>query len=104
MASSNIKFSNNPQSLTFTAQSVPANGNETKVTSLSGYAGSNAAGKTINQIELVSSQGGNQKLLVKTSGAGKNDKSALSPGSGNNIINYDQPINIDSLSIVLTKQ
>lgn len=101
MASSNIKFSNNAQSLSFTASDVQATGNETQVTSLPGYAGSNTAGKTIDQIELLTSQGGNQRLLVKAPGAGHNDKSCVSPSVGNNIINYPEPINIDSLSVVL---
>lgn len=101
MATANIKFSNNPQSLSWTASNISANGAETKVTALQGYSASSVSGKQINQIEIVSHQGGDVILQVKTDGAGKNDKQAKT--NGNNVINYDQPINIDSLRIVLTK-
>lgn len=103
MASSSIKFSNNPQGTSFTAQNINADGKDVKITSISGYSTSSVAGKTINQVEIVNSKGGKQQLIVKGPGAGKNDKSCVSPDAGNNIINYPEPINVDMLTIMLTK-
>ena len=98
----NLKFSNNPQSLSWTANDLkPTPGQDVKVSSLQGYSSSSVAGKTINQIEIQSSNGGPFTVQIKAPGAGKNDKQVKT--NGNNVANYPEAINIADLTVQVTK-